>query len=450
MKIYQKIILILIPAMLLFGCEKEDFTGHSSQTPTNPKITVDVSEVPGSAVSDLEKSSYTITLNTDVAQIVDVKVYVSLKEGTATEGDDFSYDHSVVIPAGRKSATVAVTINADEMQEDEENFTLTIGDERTANATITPVDVTFKISNGTNTNLVLELSWDAEAYDMSGEAIDPTDLADMVFLLQDMDFNTVNEADGASFEEMDLLEDLADGDYYLSTQFYAAMDLGDLGGSDLDLTITYNQLGVQSGSLEFPAALNTKANIDNTLYLAKLTKSGSTWTVAEFEGFKASDINFASDVWNDGQGDGCGYGGFFTNEVVIAGTAGDYTINGLNNGWMVNAWGEEILSSNAMAITFNDDGTLSVGEGEYMTTLYDGAESTYALVNNGGTWNRFMLPVALTINYDMDNGTVWGAWLYDNGYSDTPSFIADIIQGSSAKSHIVKTPKKPLVNVKPY
>lgn len=98
----------------------------------------------------------------------------------------------------------------------------------------------------------------------------------MVFSLVRMDLSVVTSADEAGFEELTLLPTLSDGDYYLATSFYAAMDLGAQGSADLDFTLGYHQIGVQTGSFNFSAALNTVTNFANTFYLAKLTKAGST------------------------------------------------------------------------------------------------------------------------------------------------------------------------------
>ena len=449
-------IITFFAALIIFmsGCEEEDYTGYSTLVPTNPTITVDFGTI--ATVSDGLKSTHTVNLTMSEAQIVDVAVHVFVSAGDATEGADFTLSTGVVtINAGRTTGKFVVSVLPDELVEATETFDVTVGDERTANATIAPVTATFTITNATSDNLALSLSWAGDAYETeTGDAIDATDIADMIFLVQDMSFATVGGADGASFEDILLDQTLADGDYYLATAFYAAMDAS----IDLDFSLDYSQVGVQSGGFSYSGAMNTSANIDNTLYLAKLTKAGTTFTISEFEGFVASDIDFASSSWNDGAGDGCGYGGFFANEVVIAGTDGSYTIDGLNYAWMLNAWGETVKSSTPMGITFNNDGTLSVAEGAYMITLYDSdddgidEEFTYRLVNHNGTWNQYMLPVSLTINYDMMDGadTEWGSWLYDNGYSSTPTFIADIIQGSSAKKRTVNTPNKPIENIKPY
>lgn len=441
MKIFNKILIILIPAMVLFGCKKEDYTGHSSETPTSPTITVDVSEVPTSAVSDLTKSTYAINLTMDVAQIVDVKVHVTLdaENSTATLGEDFSYDGSAVIEAGRTSATLYVSILSDEIAEDEETFTLTIGDQRTANATISPVDVTFKISNATNTSLVTSLSWSSDVYDVTGNAIAPTDLADLVYSLVDKNtFEVILQEDGGSFESMILEDTLDDGDYLVMVSFYEAMDLGDQGGANLSLMLEFDQLGTQSGSLVAENALNTSSNLESQFFFAKITKAGSTWTVEDFEGFAASDLDFASDTWNDGLGDGWYPDYMYANQVVITGTTGSYQINGLGFAWMEGFWGETITDSTAVDITFSDDGTLEIADQYNMTTDYEGDPYDYNIYGTG-TWNRKMLPVALNIQYQLDQDGFLPAQYYGGSqYNENDYFLADIIAaGAKGKTRTV-------------
>ncbi len=432
MNILKKILIVLIPTIVLFGCNKEDYTGFSTETPTNPTITVDLSKVPTSAVSDLLKTSYKVTLNMDVAQIVDVKVYVNLSEtSSATADEDFTYESEVVIPAGRKTASFNVSILDDELPEANEEFTLIIGDERTANASITPVNAKFSISNGTLTQYGVSFSWYAEAYDIEGVAITPANIADMVLTVYDMDFNTIYQADGSGFEAVVLENTIPDGDYYVAVSFYDVLELGEQGGLDLDLFVDYKQLGVQSGGFEFPAALNTESNFANTAYLAIITKAGSTWTMNEFEGFVASDLNFASASW--GGLDGWMPDYMFANQVEIAGTTGAYTIIGLSFDWIPEVWGEVITDSVPVNITFKNDGTIEILDQYYLTTDFDGG-SIYNIYGTG-TWNRQLTPIALTLNYELvQDGSPLSEWGYANGYTDYEYFICDLVQGGAKQA----------------
>ncbi len=280
MKLFKTLILILITAVVFVGCKKDDFTGHSNKKATSPTITVDVSKVTA-IVSDLEKSTHTITLTMDVEQIVDVKVYINLKdESTATAGDDFKVDASVIIPRGRKTASFDVAILADELKEDDETFTLTIGDDRTANATITPTEATFTISNGTKADLDIELSWASSVVNPDGSAIEATDLADLILDITDENGNSLENADGSDFEEYTIEDkEWSNGTYYVVASFYTAKDLGAGNTAELDIELKLNQLGVHDLTYTFEKGLNTGGSGYTKHVLAKITKTSSTYTI---------------------------------------------------------------------------------------------------------------------------------------------------------------------------
>ncbi|MCD9019318.1 Calx-beta domain-containing protein [Parachryseolinea silvisoli] len=278
-KLYSKYISLLALAVAFAACSDDDKTGESILTPTSPtvNITIDHPEV-----TLLEKDStfeFTVTLST--AQIVDVAVYVNVTGGDATEGSDFTYTSLLKIPANRTTAKGQVKILADEVPEDTETLTITVGDARTENASITPRTISFTIQNVSNGDLPLALSWAGVLFDGSGTEIAPTDIANLIFYITDPngDRATVN---GAAFEEALLTEDLDDGEYLLQVGIASAIDPGQLGElPKLDLTLEYSQLGVQNpGTLEFPAAFDPSFVCANNIYtLAKVVKSGSSYEV---------------------------------------------------------------------------------------------------------------------------------------------------------------------------
>ncbi len=432
MKIYQKIILILIPAMLLFGCKKEDFKGHSSQTPTSPTITVDVSEVPGAAVSDLTKTSYTITLNMDVTQIVDVKVYVTLKdEATATEGDDFSFDGSVVIPAGRKSGTLNVTINSDELLEENETFTLIIGDERTANATITAKEVTFTISNGTEDYLASDLTWTTNVLDVVGMDLAPDEVVDLRFLITDEDGNIITGADGASFESYNGYDTLDDGAYKIAVDIYSTINAGDFDGEiDLSLELEFNQLGIINGQvLSFPAVMTNRFSCSSyRTYLATLTKAGSTYTIEEAVSYLGPDETnwFGEDA-------------LYESQVYTVESCNDDLMYGINAEWMFDFWGEEIIYDRGIIYTIDEFDSIRVADQFIFTTLYDGAEYPYDIVDFKGVYDDSEAFPTMTFTYELNqDGTDIAALCYDYGLLDT-TFFADTLTLDPAGKNIIKS-----------
>lgn len=292
-----KYIMFTSLSIAFFACDKDEYTGDSKLTPGSPTATV---SVPTPAISLVEKDSvfeFTVTLNSP--QIVDVSVYLKMIEGDATEGDDFGMDEVVTIPAGKTSATATIEIHEDDVPEATETFKIQIGDERTANAAITPATVEFTILNLSEGDLAVGMSWASDFHDESGEAVAPTAVADLILLITDEDGNVVDVADGGSFEETVIPGDAPDGTYFVVAGVYDAVNSG-IGEETpvLDLTLEYSQLGVASpASLEFPASFVPTACDWNLYTLASITKTGTTYTVERVgelvEGFNIA--NFEGD-----------------------------------------------------------------------------------------------------------------------------------------------------------
>jgi len=444
MKINKILILALLSFVVFWGCDDEDYSGYSTLKPTNPTISVNVGTI--TPVSDAVKTSHTITLTMSEPQVVDVRVHVMVIDGTATEGDDFTLSaNELTISAGRTTSALVVTILGDEIAESTETFKIQIGDERTANATISPVTAEFTINNATANDLAIGLNWNAEVYDLDGEAIAPTDLADMILTVTDVNLNALYEFDGSTFESGVLPSDeLPNGKYYITASFYAVMDLGDQGGVDLDLELTFDQVGILSSSLSFPAKMNTSTHIASIAVLATITKVGDTWTITEFDQFKAADINFVG-VGVGADGDGGDY--IYDSEIVITKDGNDYRIDGLNYGWMQDFWGETITSSTPVKIAFEDDGTVEITEQAYIVTEYDGAPYPYTMYSIRGTWDQKMLPPSVTIDYEMNQeGFLVAAYCKSKGYCPNPYFTSSFLLTSGTRSHVKHTALTPKVD----
>lgn len=139
-------------ALTLFtGCDDEDFTGHSRLKPTSPIITI---VAPTAAeLNDPEGYLYEIDLNMSVAQIVDVAVHMVHVDGDAELDTDYHFYYSnpitgadasgdkIIIPAGATSVKVYFEILSDELYDGDISLKLQVGDVRTANAKITPVEL---------------------------------------------------------------------------------------------------------------------------------------------------------------------------------------------------------------------------------------------------------------------------------------------------------------------
>ena len=365
MKLNKYISIWLVAVAVVFSsCDEDDATGHSSVTPTSPTITVTAPTI--TAVTDEAGTDYVFTVAMSETQIVDVAVWITQTAGDATEDADFALStHKLVIPAFTTSASFTVSILADAISEETESFTLTIGDSRTANATITPVDASFTINDYDSDDLTVTLSWDADLTDLSGSHVDPTVAADLRLLITDaaVPYTTVvTSVDGGSFEELSFAGTEADGDYYIVADFFSATDYGDQGFFDVDVTVGYSQAGVIDGeSISFSGALNTFDDCTgNHFYVAQITKTGTSYAVSPIGTVNTTSPTMTAgtyDVVSNGQSTDGGTG-FPTADdhpyvVTVTEDAGTYTISD-------GVAGVYILWYSGYGYTFETAGTYSI------------------------------------------------------------------------------------------
>ncbi len=279
-KFIKYISVLSIASLLAVGCDNtDDNTGDSSLLTVNPPA-VTINYTHGS-VTNLVETDATYPFTISIAQPVDydVVVKVTVVGGTATQGEDFDVPNELSIPAGSTSASGEIEIFADEIVEDTETFTLSIGGV-TVNGNSNPVQVTFNIANLTTGDLAIALDWEASGTvtDNAGNEISPYALADLRLLLTDVPYTTIiDAADGGSAELFTLTSDLPNGEYYIVADFYSAMDIP----SDLDLTVTFSQVGINEGeSYTFAAALNTAISCGAIHFkLAKVIKTGGNYEI---------------------------------------------------------------------------------------------------------------------------------------------------------------------------
>ena len=282
---FIKLAVLLVGFIFTYSCSEDDATGDSTMTPTSPSLSVTLSFANQQTLVETD-ADYGFTVSISEPQIVDVAVYLSQIGGDATEGDDFDIPHVVTIPAGSTSVSDAITIHADDLVEDTETAVIQIATGLESNVgSIGSQTVTFNIMNLVEGDLAIGLEWDTEGYQFpNGQLFDPTDLADLRLLITDVPYTSIFDgADGGSFETYTLTESSPDGEYYVVADWYSAYDLGDQGFFPLNLTATFDQVGVINGmSFSFANALNS-GNSCSSIYfiLAKVTKSGDNYTIEE-------------------------------------------------------------------------------------------------------------------------------------------------------------------------
>lgn len=427
MKNMFKYILSLGVLLLVFSsCEKDDFTGHSKLTPTNPTMTIKGVDANGYNLVEQNKT-YTFEVELSEAQVVDVNINVVFAGGDATPGADFTFVEHVIIPAYQTTGELTVSVLADDLVEDTETFTLSLGDAKTANATLTPVTATFTLMNYTEGDLAIDFSWATNALNAIGIDLGPTEAVDLRLLLTDPDGEIMDVADGASFESMVLSSEMDDGVYLLGTDIYSSVDAGDFDAPiTIDLALAFNQAGVINDMhLDFPAAMTNAFQCDAyRTNMAKITKSGADYTIE-------SDVSYItpqSIPWFGS--DGHAFTGddridFASQITTVQGC--DFLIFGVNHGWMYDFWGEEVIDEGNVVWTLDEaTGEITIENQYVFTTLYDGAEYPYNISGTGTYDLSGEFPV-VTLTYLLDQeGFDPSGWCFDNGYMETPYFTATV------------------------
>ncbi len=436
MKLYKIIFkyAALSIAFLLFvtACNTDQFTGDSVITPSSPTISVAGS---GSYTSnEASATKYDYVISVDKAQVADVYVYATVTEGTAVEGVNFSLSASkITIKAGTLSTPFSVQILSTTTPNETLTFKLQIGDERTPNASVTPSMSDFTISNATDDMLVAGLSWDTNVESTIGVEMDPEDVIDMRMLILDAsDSSIVAVEDGGSFEEYDGFNDLTDGAYFIATDVYSATGFGDINEPvTLSFTVEFDQLGTISGQvMSFPDfRTNENACSAQRNYLAKVTKSGSNYTLEETPGTTTSlaDVSVLVGTYIGTDAYMSGGAGPWASEVVTQMSGDDLTITGLGFGWMLNFWGETVETNNFVTIEVDlVNLTVNIPEQDYIVTDYQGVLYPYTIVGSGIITDA--CGGGMTIKYDMiQDGFSTAGWAFGAGWSNVELFEAYIV-----------------------
>jgi hypothetical protein len=160
--IYSKLALVLIAFALTLACTSDDYTDASTQTAANSTLSVTL-DFPSSQTFVEREETYPFTVTLSEPQIVDVVVYLSAS-GTATEGEDFAFPHSLRMPAGSTSISDVITIHRDVDPEDTETVVINIG---------TGFEANVSSINGATASFTLQdyvfCTWTLETSDTYGD-----------------------------------------------------------------------------------------------------------------------------------------------------------------------------------------------------------------------------------------------------------------------------------------
>ncbi|MDO9273988.1 MAG: hypothetical protein Q7T92_00380 [Lutibacter sp.] len=389
------VLTLLTISFFMVSCDQEDNAGFSTLEPTSPTLAVTTVFSTKTLIED--NSVYEFTATISAVQLVDIKLSITQVSGDATLGDDFTVDGSITIPAGATSAKGKIKILSDNLIEATEKVKIQIGDNTTANATITPAFMEFTILNYTAGDLAIDLSWAmaSATTDNSGNVISPTAFADMRLLISTGPNNTdlIDGADGAGFETYVMSSSTPNGTYYVVADFYDAnRDII----RDLNLNLTINQAGVINGdSYSYPAAISNLGICDLNFYvMTKITKVGNTYTFTDVS--TQSYVYSTYSSWNGIDAD-------FDSQVSTKAICDGLYIKGLNAGWMLDWWGEVVTVQTDVFASVDATGKVTIAKQFLYTTTYNGAVQPNYFVYGSGTYNQ--ATGKLYIKYDLSQGT---------------------------------------------
>jgi len=297
---------ILALALITTSCDlgdQEDLTGLATSKATSPDITIDGNWEDANGVE--KDQTIDFTLNLSEPQIADIHVPVFASGGTATEGEDYVINtHTVVIPAYSTSGSGSISIIADTEPEDQETFSITIGDNTVANTVFTPKTYDFVLDNYVSESIEITFDFDVDltfAGDQYSSCTYGVDLDVFVsdaagFNINDpwATFNGTNYAATGDCPEVLVMDkaDWGDGEYILWHELWDNVNAGLWDDQSVPITSTFVRAGSFTSTLVQDAS---QAMMSNDLgeaqggtathgYIAKVTIAGDTYTISNEAG----------------------------------------------------------------------------------------------------------------------------------------------------------------------
>lgn len=295
----------------------------------------------------------------------------------------------------------------------------------------------FTAVNGTNPKLTVNLNVTTDVLSAIGVILEPDKVVDLRFLiLKKSDMSIVGTVDdGFANEVYRGFQTLPDGEYVLGVDIFSTINAGTINAPvNLSLQLKFVQLGVIDTLLDYPNVM-TNANPCNLYrtYLSTVKKIGSAYTITRTVSFLKPEIL----TWK-------GDDATFPSQVTTTASCTSKTMTGLGFGWMLDWWGEVIISGGTLTYTSTAT-TITIPLQAYCKTTYLGAaQPAYSIQGTGTIDNSGAYPV-WTIHYDFKQGNTFIAqYLLDNAAWPTNYFEA-IITTNPAKgvANYVLRPDKP-------
>lgn len=284
-------------------------------------------------------------------------------------------------------------------------------------ATKTPVN-SFIAVNGTNAEMAVDLSVTTDVLTAVGLNLTADKTVDLrLLILKKSDMSIVSAVDdGAAAESYHDFGTLADGEYILGVDIFSTINAGDFNKPiSLSLALHFDQLGMVNETLEFPKVM-TNANPCSLYrtYLASVKKDGSKYTISKAVSYLAPSVL----TWKGTDAD-------YPSEVTSTESCAGKTMRGVGFGWMLDWWGETIVSGGTLNYTISGN-KITIPLQKYCKTTYKGAaQPEYSIQGTGTIDNSGAFPV-YTIQYDfIQSGSSIATVSMDYGWP-TPYFEAKI------------------------
>ncbi len=317
-------------------------------------------------------------------------------------------------PALYKSGLTAQTLTVPVLDGQSYYWKVEIVDGRGVKTT-TPVN-SFIAVNGTSPKMGVALVTTTDVKTSIGVDLKADDVVDLrLLVLKKSDMSIVKTINAAKANEVFAdFATLADDDYVLGVDILSTINAGTINNTvTLSLLLQFTQLGMIDLKLDYPNVMNNAnpCGLYRT-YLATVKKVGAKYTIAKAVSYLTPLVL----TWKGTDAD-------YTSQVKSTESCTAKTITGLGFGWMLDWWGEKIVSGGTCTYTISGN-TLTIPLQKYCKTTYNGAaQSEYSIQGTGTINNSGAFPVWV-IRYDfIQSGSSIAEISMDYGWP-TPYFEA--------------------------
>lgn len=305
-KIYNKITvlaLLSLSSLAYFSCNEEDTEFGKKDKPVLSAVNKTYTVVEGQPF-ELE-----FTLDKAVNDPLEYKLVI-MPDGTAEDQVDYyipdgclSNDPNCVaieenggtvgyvftVPPYTTNYTLTIETIADFLPEGTENFKVYVLSRRNLKGLVaadTEMDLT--ITNYTSTGVLTRLDWSGTYLGTDGEQHDFCDL-DLDLELYDAGGNIVESSYSSCPEEI-IATSLVNGNYDIYASFWSLAGATPAPNQDIPFTATVAKQGIWTRDISFSGVLNTSmvsaedGNSDAYVYVGRINKSGTTYTLTDANG----------------------------------------------------------------------------------------------------------------------------------------------------------------------